>query len=171
MGQSEKAVASAFKVARKTDAILVFDEVDSFLRSRQLAKFGHESDLVNQFLISLEAHDRIVVCTSNYIEQIDTAALRRFDYKIKLDYLTASQANTLFVQLARSYKLTIDKDALSSQGLDLPGKILAPGDFAAVLRKTRYYASDVSLEDLHSHLIKEAEFRNPEMLRPKVGFF
>lgn len=48
--------------------------------------------------------------------------------------------------------------------------MLAPGDFAAVLRKTRYYAADVSIEDLHTNLIKEAEFRNPDLLKSKVGF-
>ena len=48
--------------------------------------------------------------------------------------------------------------------------MLAPGDFAAVLRKTLYYAADVSIEDLHTNLIKEAEFRNPDLLKSRVGF-
>lgn len=170
VGQSEKAIASAFKTASRTNAVLVFDEVDSFLRSRQLANFGHEEDLVNQFLISLEAYDGIVVCTTNFIDNVDTAAQRRFDYKIKFDYLTEKQTNTMFKRLAKAYGLKTSKTALSSKSLTLPGNLLAPGDFAAVLRKTRYYAADVSIEDLHTNLIKEAEFRNPDLLKSKVGF-
>ena len=170
VGQSEKAIASTFITARKTNAVLVFDEVDSFLRSRQLANFGYEADLVNQFLISLEAYDRIVVCTTNFIDKVDTAAQRRFDYKIKFDYLTEKQTNTMFKRLAKAYGLKTNKAALSSKALTLPGNLLAPGDFAAVLRKTRYYAADVSIEDLHTNLIKEAEFRNPDLLKSKVGF-
>ena len=101
---------------------------------------------------------------------LDTAAQRRFDYKIKFDYLTEKQTNTMFKRLAKAYGLKTSKTALSSKSLTLPGNLLAPGDFAAVLRKTRYYAADVSIEDLHTNLIKEAEFRNPDLLKSKVGF-
>lgn len=162
VGESEAAVASAFTMARAENAVLIFDEVDSYLRDRQNIDRSHEADLVNQFLTSLENHDGIVVCTTNFIDSIDTAALRRFDYKIKFDYLRETQANSLLIQLAQLLGIDIDSEELRQCNLTLPGNALAPGDFAAILRRSQSSTHEMTIEEIHAGLLAEAEFRNPQ---------
>lgn|GEM_PF-2371700 len=52
-------------------------------------------DLANQFLVSMENINGILVCFTNLMTSVDEAALRRFDYEVKLDYLRAAQTSAL----------------------------------------------------------------------------
>ena len=59
-GESEKNLAEAFRTASQRGAILLFDEVDSFLRDRRKALHRHEAALTNEFLQQLDAHAGII---------------------------------------------------------------------------------------------------------------
>ena len=86
--ETEHNIAGAFADARSQEAFLVFDEADSLLTDRRMAKRGWEISQVNEMLTWMESHRLPFACTTNFVEKLDPATLRRFTFKVKLDYLT-----------------------------------------------------------------------------------
>ena len=124
VGQTEKNIAKAFADACNQEVFLVFDEADSLLADRQMAQRTWEISQVNEMLTWMESHRFPFACTTNFVEKLDPATLRRFTFKIKLGYLTTEQASAMF----RAYfNLTPPKELAA-----LP--VLTPGDFAVVRR-------------------------------------
>ena len=83
VGETEKRIAAAFAQAADQNAILVFDEADSFLRSRTSAQTSWEVSAVNEMLTQMENSQVPFICTTNLMKDIDNASLRRFLFKIK----------------------------------------------------------------------------------------
>ncbi|RYG99303.1 MAG: AAA family ATPase, partial [Alphaproteobacteria bacterium] len=88
IGMTEKNLAQAFREAKQDGALLLIDEVDSFLRNRKDAQRSWEVTQVNEMLTQMEAFPGIFIASTNLMDGLDTAALRRFDLKIRLGYLT-----------------------------------------------------------------------------------
>ena len=125
VGQTEQQIAAAFAEARAEGSILVFDEADSLLADRRGAVRSWEVSQVNEMLTWMESHPLPFACTTNFGENLDPATLRRFTFKIALDYLTPDQSQVAF----HTYF-----------ALEAPPEIgdlstLTPGDFAVVRRK------------------------------------
>ena len=125
VGQTEQQIAAAFSEARAEGSILVFDEADSLLADRRGAVRSWEVSQVNEMLTWMESHPLPFACTTNFGENLDPATLRRFTFKIALDYLTPNQSQAAF----HTY---FALEAPSEVG-DLT--TLTPGDFAVVRRK------------------------------------
>ncbi|QIL44469.1 AAA family ATPase [Acidovorax sp. HDW3] len=136
VGEAEKNIARAFRQAEDEGALLLIDEVDSFLQDRRGAQRSWEVTQVNEMLTQMEGFAGIFIASTNLMDGLDAAALRRFDLKVKLDYLRADQAWALLQRHC------------APLGLAAPGapeqvrlarlRQLTPGDFAAVLRQQRF---------------------------------
>jgi transitional endoplasmic reticulum ATPase len=137
VGENEANIACAFKQAEQEGAILLIDEVDSFLRERAGASSSWEISLVNEMLTQMEAFSGIFIASTNLMEGMDKASLRRFDLKIKFDYLHADQAWALFKQYCKMLKITRPQFVLR-KSLDSMN-CLTPGDYAAVARRHRFH--------------------------------
>ena len=96
VGNSEKQVKEAFEEAEKKKAMLIIDEVDSFLRSRGLAQRNWEVTIVNQMLTCMEKFNYPFICTTNFIDTLDQASLRRFTFKFKFGFLKPNQIEDAF---------------------------------------------------------------------------
>ena len=125
VGQTERLIAAAFAEARDTGAFLVFDEADSLLADRRSARRNWEVSQVNEMLTWMESHPLPFACTTNFGEHFDPATLRRFVFKITLDYLTPEQVKTAF----RSFFGLPPLASLATLAT------LTPGDFTVVRRK------------------------------------
>ena len=125
VGQTEQQIADAFAEARAEESILVFDEADSLLADRRGAVRSWEVSQVNEMLTWMESHPLPFACTTNFGEHLDPATLRRFTFKIALDYLTSDQAGAAFRAYFES-EAPPEIEELST---------LTPGDFAVVRRK------------------------------------
>ena len=125
VGSSEKNIAEAFREARDTRSFLIFDEADSLLADRRGAHRSWEVTQVNEMLTQMEAHRVPFACTTNFVEKLDVATLRRFLFKVTLRYSSPEQAAGLF----RAYFNMEAPAALSSLNA------LTPGDFPVVRRK------------------------------------
>jgi SpoVK/Ycf46/Vps4 family AAA+-type ATPase len=81
MGETAKNVAAAFRVARKENAVLLFDEADAIAsrRSRSLDHgFARESNaVINVLLQELERFNGIVIFATNLAANFDPAFERR----------------------------------------------------------------------------------------------
>ncbi|WP_155400009.1 AAA family ATPase [Moraxella bovoculi] len=87
VGASEQKVSNAFSHAKEENKVLIIDEVDSFLYDRSSANYSWEITLVNELLVQMENFDGILVCSTNLMDTMDEAVLRRFDIKLHFDYL------------------------------------------------------------------------------------
>ena len=99
---------------------------DSLLLDRANAVRSWEITQVNEMLTWMEQHALPFACTTNLLDRLDRASLRRFLVKVRFDWLTQAQARWAF----RLYF-----------GLSAPPMldrllVLTPADFALVRRRT-----------------------------------
>jgi transitional endoplasmic reticulum ATPase len=135
-GEAEKNIARAFCEATESGAVLLIDEVDSFLQERSKALRSWEVTQVNEFLTQMEQFEGIFIASTNLVEGLDAASLRRFDLKAKFDYLKPAQASGLLNAHLAGVSLP---PAGSSDLRQLESlENLTPGDFAAVSRQHRF---------------------------------
>jgi SpoVK/Ycf46/Vps4 family AAA+-type ATPase len=161
-------MAAMFREAEAEKAVLLLDEADSFLQDRRGAQRTYEVTEVNEMLQGMERFAGIFVCTTNLMDRIDQAALRRFAFKIRFKPLTAAQREKMFVTEA----LDGDSAALTPQVHARLARLdqLCPGDFAAVKRQVDILAAELSPEEFLEQL--EAEHRiKPEVRETRnIGF-
>ncbi len=155
VGETEKEIAAAFAEARDTGSFLVFDEADSLLADRRFAQRSWEVSRVNEMLTWMESHPLPFACTTNFGEHLDAATLRRFVFKVALDYLSAEQVETAF----RAYF-----------GMAPPARAatltaLTPGDFAVVRKKAALLRQLDEPEALSAMLSAECAAK-PDRPRP-----
>ena len=138
LGDSEKNIAAAFEEAAAEDAVLFFDEGDSFLRSRELAHHSWEVTQTNELLQRMERFEGIVVVATNLFRNLDTAALRRFTFKIEFRELDLGQRWKMFLAEAGLTQTITTVDAREKDKWEkrlLFMRHLTPGDFATVKRQ------------------------------------
>ena len=136
VGEAEKNIARAFREAEDDGALLLIDEVDSFLQDRRGAQRSWEVTQVNELLTQMEGFAGVFIASTNLMDGLDPAALRRFDLKVKLDYLRTPQAWALLQRHCAQLGLAAPGAAEQARLARL--KQLTPGDFAAVLRQSRF---------------------------------
>ena len=136
VGGTEKCIARAFREAEQEGAVLLVDEVDSFLQDRRGAQHSWEVTEVNEMLTQIESFSGVFIATTNLMQGLDQAALRRFDLKAKFDFLTPEQAS----ELLRRYceKMNLQPPERSNFAKITHLRNLTPGDFAAVTRQSRF---------------------------------
>ena len=158
VGATEQQIAAAFAEARDAQAFLIFDEADSLLGDRRSAHRSWEVSQVNEMLTWMESHPLPFACTTNFGEHLDPATLRRFIFKVRLDYLTPGQVEQAF----RGYFEFPPPDGVT----DLAA--LTPGDFAVVRRKAEILGKLKEPEALAAMLRAECDAK-PDRPRP-IGF-
>jgi SpoVK/Ycf46/Vps4 family AAA+-type ATPase len=139
VGETEQNMAAMFREAEAEKAVLLLDEADSFLQDRRGAQRTYEVTEVNEMLQGMERYAGIFVCTTNLLDRIDQAALRRFTFKIKFKPLTTAQRETMFVTEALGGDAAALTEAMRARLLKLDQ--LCPGDFAAVKRQVEILAA------------------------------
>jgi transitional endoplasmic reticulum ATPase len=136
VGGTEANMAAAFESAAEEGAILLIDEVDSFISNRDNAVRSWEVTAINEMLTQMEAYEGIFIASTNRMDGLDPAALRRFDIKVKVDYLTLEQSCGLFSDHCERLALNVSEVNLNRVLAHL--SYLTPGDFAAVIRQHRF---------------------------------
>jgi hypothetical protein len=161
VGQTEQRIAAMFDDARQRDAVLVLDEADSFLRDRRGAHRSWEVTQVNELLTQMEAFDGIFIATTNLMESLDAASLRRFPWKIRLDWLKPGQGWGLFAQeFVRLGGTLSEASAWKEHVLRLHR--LAPGDVAAVVRQYELWDETPSAGEFYRRLAAEVAAKREE---------
>lgn len=157
VGGTEQNIAEAFNEGRENQAVLIFDEADSFLRDRSSAYRSWEVTQVNEMLTQMESYPYPFVCTTNLMNSLDKASLRRFTFKVAYDYMTPEQSNLAFKYFFNFSD--VDLSHLNS---------LTPGNFVVVKQK----AEILGLSDNIAELIKmlESEQLNKSPVQHKIGF-
>lgn len=157
VGETEQNIAKAFAEARSKKAMLIFDEADSFLQTRNNAGRSWEISQVNEMLTQMEAHEYPFVCTTNLLGTLDEASLRRFTFKIKFDFMTVEQANLAFE----------DFFGIKNPKINIKG--LTAGDFATVKKKADFL-NITDKDELIKMLADEVKIKKSETLKCTIGF-
>jgi SpoVK/Ycf46/Vps4 family AAA+-type ATPase len=168
VGETEKRIREAFSVAEHDNALLVIDEAEGLIRDRTDDVPHWQVSMTNEFLTSMEAFEGICVITTNTIDLIDSAALRRFDFKVELKPLSPSQSKELFLDLLT----TLGVEPPSSADLLRIASLrsLTPGDFASVARQNRIMRRHRSASDLVDALAREMQFKPSPATLGRIGF-
>ncbi len=160
VGVTEERIAAMFQEARQSGAVLLIDEADSFLRSRQHARQSWEVTQVNELLVRMEQFDGILLCATNRVNDLDPAVRRRFDLKTRFWPLAAEQSELCF-RRALSETGTLPVEGLAEETLTRLWGLgsLTVGDFATVRRRAALLGQTLTAESLLAALAEEADLR------------
>lgn len=162
VGESEKNIARIFRTAHKEKQLLLLDEVDSLLASRERLQAQHETQLVNELLTQIECFTQPLFAATNFESSLDKAVLRRFDFKLECDYLTPEQVIALYKKVLQLKQLTSDEDHQLRRLRNL-----TPGDFAILSRRMLF-------QPLQNHRLSAvtvlAEENNRKATTTTIGF-
>ena len=165
VGVAEQQIRQMFEQAELEHAVLFLDEADGLLADRSRAEKIWEVTAVNEFLARMESFRGIFICATNLLERLDVAAFRRFTLKIRFDYLTLKQKETIFhawfPEGAEEIKMCLSQLA----ELDT----LAIGDVALVRKRMALLRESVTPKKLIDHLRSECQFKSGRLNR-RIGF-
>ena len=147
VGECEHNIDKAFEEARSENAILLFDEGDCWLRDRRYNRASWETSQTNQFLQNLEAATTPVIITTNLMDSLDQAALRRFVFKVGFKYMTKSQVKEAF-------KTFYDIDATDEEANI---SYVTPGDFAVIQKQLEYLDEKPTAAKIKELLLEEVK--------------
>jgi transitional endoplasmic reticulum ATPase len=128
LGGTERQIAEVFREAADDRAFLIIDEADSLLMERNKGRKSWENSAVNELLTWMDQHPIPFGMTTNHVDHLDRASLRRFTFRIECSYLKPDQARHAFesffglpapLHLGRLDRLTPSDFALVRKQVDL----------------------------------------------------
>lgn len=172
VGGSEQNIAAAFREAEKRGAILVLDEVDSFLQDRSGASRSWEISQVNETLTQMENFSGIFIATTNFMDTLDRASIRRFDMKVEfkpLDCARLKQAFSLYAKHLGISDYAVFLESTSAKRALEKLENICFGDFALIARGAAFAPLD-SAQQLLEKLQEEAQLKGLSAGTKRVGF-
>lgn len=162
VGATEKNIKDAFNEAKEKNAILIFDEADSFLFNRKNSKQEYTVAQVNEMLTQMEDHPLPFICTTNLKEGLDPASFRRFIFKIKYNYMNS---NNIKAGIKEYFNKDISLDDINNKEL----QYITAGDFVTTKKKLDIlengkYKNNIILQ----YLREEQDEKNIKIIR-KIG--
>jgi len=166
VGGTEKNIARIFQEAEQDNAVLLIDEVDSFLQDRSTSQHSWEITGVNEMLTRMETYNGVFIASTNRMDGLDAASLRRFDLKVKFDALKPQQAWKLLQSHCQALGLPAPDHCLQTALQKLND--LTPGDFAVLERQHRFRPFN-DVNSLIDALQAECALKTPHQRQP-IGF-
>ncbi|MFO7972330.1 MAG: AAA family ATPase [Desulfobacterales bacterium] len=168
VGEGEKNIKQAFKMAEAEEAVLIIDEADSILFRRESAHRSWEISFTNEFLTQMERFRGILICTTNRLKGLDEASIRRFNQKLGFDHLLPD-GNVIFYEKVLKGLTKSPLDIKTKSVLqNLTG--LTPGDFKTVRDRFWFYPQEeIDHQILVEALREESRIKNLHK-NSKIGF-
>ncbi len=129
VGESEQNVRKIFDTYKnivqtcKQSPILLLNEADQFLSTRVESSSGSDkmhNQMQNIFLEQIERFNGVIIATTNFLESLDSAFSRRFDYKIefkKPDFIDRLKMWEKFLPRKASFEKAFDVNLLANYEL------------------------------------------------------
>lgn len=156
VGESEKRIAEMFSEASKLKKMIIIDEADGLFTTRGMARQSFQLTQVNEMLLHMVEFKYPFVCTTNLTDMMDDAAMSRFIFKIKYDFLNGQQIDELCVQYFG------EALPINTESLDM----LVPRDIVNVSKRAKLLKV-VDVERLAKMLESEQAGKNK---RTSIGF-
>lgn len=139
VGETSKNLVKAFEYAKEKGAVLFFDEADALL-SKRVTDMSSSTDIsVNQtksvLLGLLNNYSEMVIFTTNFISNYDTAFMRRIQYHIKFELPDVDQRRAIWKKyISTKLPTDIDIDNLACKYEGVSGSDISNAVFKAVVR-------------------------------------
>jgi transitional endoplasmic reticulum ATPase len=169
VGGTEQNIKGAYEEATAKDAILVFDEADSLIFTRDRAVRSWEISHTNEFLTWMEQFRGIQIFTTNRLSDLDNASLRRFNHKIEFRYLKPDGNITFYKRLLLPLVGSRMTNKIEAQLRQISR--LAPGDFKVVRDRFKFKNPiEISHDALLAALREEAMIKSIQAGEKAIGF-
>lgn len=162
VGATEKNIKEAFEEARENNAILIFDEADSFLFNRKNSKQEYTVAQVNEMLTQMEDHPLPFICTTNLKDGLDPASFRRFIFKIKYEYMGSKNIQS---GIKEYFNQDVSVKDIESKEL----QYITAGDFVVVKKKLDILENGKYKKDLILNYLKEEQDEKNVKIIRKIG--
>ena len=169
VGETEKNIRNAFREAGHEGSILFLDEIDGLLRTRAGAERGWEVSQVNEILRQMEEFSGVLACATNFADNLDAAALRRFTFKLEFGFLTADGKRTFFRLMFAP--LGVGELSSKDESRLLNIQDLTPGDFRVVRQEFHYLDDNATHELLLDALERESVAKRGFMSSNRIAGF
>lgn len=164
VGETEQRIADVFREASEKHAILFLDEVDSLLFNRKNAHYAWERVQTNELLQQMERFTGVLVCATNLVEQLDSAVMRRFTFKVQMSALDDDGKLKFFSRYFKSNLTAEERRRL----LAIPN--LTPGDFRTVRERLYFLRKNRGVDNARRIAALEVESKAKEASRMPIGF-
>jgi transitional endoplasmic reticulum ATPase len=155
-GETLRNIAAIFEEAHEGGKLLFLDEADTFFVDRQTSHNEHHKEETNELLTQMENFRGILICATNFHQGLDEAVLRRFNYKIKFDFLTPEAKELLFNKIFNSKLQSPVSQELLTQLRAI--QCLTPGDFKVVKQK-HFFDERVEAQQIVDELQIESSYK------------
>ena len=162
VGEGEKNLHKAFEEAKEEKAILLIDEIDSIAGSRHHADRQHQKTFTNQLLTELDDFNGIFFCTSNFMEGLDPAILRRLFLKTEFKFMNEEQTEKCFQMYFPQFKK-------SKLGLY---DFMTPGDLKVVQQAALFEPKKPTIKRIREMVKAEIDLKRrtmPEVLKEEMN--
>ena len=157
VGETSKNLVKMFEKAQEKNALILFDEADALL-SKRVTNMSNATDVsVNQtrsvLLTLLDGFKGMVIFTTNFISNYDSAFMRRIPYHIKFDLPNENER----INLLKHYLInTVPNDILvvdiAKRYPGITGADIANATLVAALKTARNYKSIMQQIDFEDAL-------------------
>ncbi len=121
---------------------------------------------MNEMLTQMEAYRGLFIASTNLMENLDQASLRRFDLKVHFGFLKADQISVLLDKHLTA--MDLKRPTTLALGRLLRQRHVTPGDFDAISRRSRFKPFRTATEVIEA-IIAEAASKGYASVRP-IGF-
>ena len=163
VGNAEKNLAKFFRQALEDDSILLIDELETLVRNRNGSNQGHEEALIGEFLSQMDLFKEkggMIAATTNHVDKLDAAIVRRFEDHQTFDFLRPDQAISSWQKFFGGSISTDLQPRLQNMHR------LTPADFAAVAKVAKR-TDMIEQPNLLIAALEEREKSKPKEQQPK----
>jgi ATPase family associated with various cellular activities (AAA)/FtsK/SpoIIIE family len=176
VGETEKILSGLFERASLSGQVLLIDECEVFLRSRENDQSEYTGRIVNHLLNLFENFSGILILTSNFATDIDRAFSRRIDHKIRFPLPDESQMGSILSALLYPDAPLSEKlnPAFIFDGIRLSGGLIRNGLERVVQKKlAENPVLSISNDDLRAGMlqvyIENKGFLESKLSTSKIG--
>jgi hypothetical protein len=171
VGCTEKHLVEAFEGARRIGALLLLDEADSLLRSRDMARYVWEITEVNVTLRLLEDPGVPVILCTNLLPVLDPALHRRITHRIAFPLPTREDRKRIWGIELKKNRISEAFDLAALAGVPLSGGLIRNAACQAARDRTvRRRGFQMTTESLLALAKKELVKMPDEGRFREVGF-
>lgn len=174
IGETEKNLGDIFDEARRSGAILFFDEADALFGKRSEVKDAHDkyANMETSYLLQkMEEYDGLTILASNFSQNLDDAFARRIQFIVKFPFPDA-------VQRERLWRSSLPRQ-LPAEELDFPFLAqafeLAGGPIKNIVVTAAFLAASegvpVSMKQIVEGVVQEYKKTGKVLLKDRLGAY
>lgn len=174
IGETEKNLGDIFDEARRSGAILFFDEADALFGKRSEVKDAHDkyANMETSYLLQkMEEYDGLTILASNFSQNLDDAFARRIPFIVKFPFPDAVQRERLWRSALPRQMPALELDfPFLAQAFELAG-----GPIKNIVVTAAFLAASegvpVSMKQIVEGVVQEYKKTGKVLLKDRLGAY